>query len=61
MWRDAGMFPFGYAVYFLNICGRKQELGGGMWGQGWAGRAGQQRVSRGWRSASTSQPPSMSL
>lgn len=42
-----GMSPFGYAVYFLNICGRKQELHGGMWGQGWAGRAGQQSIGRG--------------
>lgn len=34
VWRDAGMSLFGCAVYFLNICGRKQEPGGGMWGQG---------------------------
>lgn len=22
-WRDTGMSPFGCAIYFLNICGRK--------------------------------------
>lgn len=47
VWRDGGMSPFGCAIYFLNICGRKQEPGGGMWGQGWAGRAGQQSIGRG--------------